>query len=132
MYPGGMGCLHEKSILLFHWLLLRYTIKMKNCVQIFKFESIITEKLKFCTLHHKKTAFCMGIHKLTSNFLKNPKTRVRLFCVYNKNLKENRWKKFHACSPFSVFVSVDLVKTFYQHIHKLQLSKILRSSFAFS
>jgi hypothetical protein len=28
-----MGCLHEKLILLFYWLLIRYTIKLKNCIQ---------------------------------------------------------------------------------------------------
>jgi hypothetical protein len=85
---------------------------MKNCVQIFKFESTITEifnleywNFALCTI--RKLAFCMGIHKFQKNFffeicifLKNPKTRVRLFCVYNKNLQENRRKNFHACSPF--------------------------------
>jgi hypothetical protein len=41
---------------------------MKNCVQIFKFDSIITEifnheywKFALCTI--RKLAFCMGIHK---------------------------------------------------------------------
>jgi hypothetical protein len=36
-------------------------------------------------------------------FLKNPETRVRLFCVYNKNLKKNRGKIFHAC-PILYFI----------------------------
>jgi hypothetical protein len=98
---------------------------MKNCVQFFKFDSIITEifNLEYWNLYTiRKLAFCMGTHKLKKNFFwnlhffeKSNNTCSLILCVQQES-EGKSMKKFSCKQPIGKYnLFIARISQFFGH-----------------